>query len=163
MNFINLTNGIQAIEDYGLKDLHFIRIQSTWCEQKEWERIILTISDDFLMHAALNVPCVVYDYGANKPVPRAIWQGLEWIKFVLTRIWYNEDYRIEGRGGVAMENYFNSEIHKLSETVWNRIAYYRRYLPNLTAERFNIRAITEATDRDNSGFHAWVIRRSNVI
>jgi hypothetical protein len=161
MDFINLTNGIQAIEDYNLKNLHFIRIQSTWCEQKEWERIILTISDDFLMYAALNVPCVVYDYGANKNIPRAIWQGLEWIKFVLTRVWYNTDYHIKSRGSKSMENYFNVELKRLSAIAYNRIAYYRKYLTNPVTKQFNIQAVTNSTDKDNSKYHMLTIRRTN--
>lgn len=82
-HFINLTNGIQAIEDYKLSDYSFIRIQSTACEQKRFEEIVVTLSDDFLMSCAMGRNCIVYDYGANKTIPRAIWQGLEWVKFVL--------------------------------------------------------------------------------
>lgn len=32
-HFINLTNGIEAIEEHHLTDYRFIRIQSTACEQ----------------------------------------------------------------------------------------------------------------------------------
>ena len=77
IHFINLSNGIKAITDYNLSDYRFIRLQSTTCEQKRWEEILLTISDDFLISLALGYHCIVYDYGANKNVPRDVWQGLK--------------------------------------------------------------------------------------
>lgn len=53
MNFINLSNGLLAIREYGLTDYRFLRIQSSHCEGKHWADILWTLSDDFLMHAAM--------------------------------------------------------------------------------------------------------------
>lgn len=80
--YVNLTNGIEAISQLNLSDYSFIRIQSTICEQKLWDRLIQDLDYDFLMNVALGNKCVVYDYGANKPIPRAIYQGLEFINRV---------------------------------------------------------------------------------
>lgn len=144
-HFINLTNGLQAIEEHGLdpRDVRFIRIQSTWCEQKRWEDILMALSDDFLMQAALGHECVVYDYGAGKPVPRAVWQGLEWVKFVLRRRWHDEPYMPEGRAG-PLWTYFGGEYYRLADRTKTRLDYFRKFVDG----PLRIRAVTSATELD---------------
>ena len=90
-NYINLTNGVEAIPKLQ-GDYRFIRIQSTVCEQKLWDRLIQDLDYDFLMNLALGHKCIVYDFGARKPIPRAVYQGLEFIKYVLHRRWLNKEY-----------------------------------------------------------------------
>jgi len=145
-HFINLTNGIQAIEDYELTDVRFIRIQSTACEQKRWEDILMHLSDDFMISAALGHRCVVYDYGANKSVPRAIWQGLEWVKFGLWRAWWGRPYRPIGRA-ITMEPYFAEQYRKLSPRARARLAYFARYC-RPEEQPLLISSITGPTVRD---------------
>ena len=40
ISYINLTNGIEAIRKYNLSEYRFIRIPSTYCEQKLWNDIL---------------------------------------------------------------------------------------------------------------------------
>lgn len=141
INYINLTNGIQAIKDYGLKEYRFIRIQSTHCEQKRWEDILNNLSDDFLMNVALGNKCIIYDYGAKKDTPRAIWQGLEFIKFILNKLWYNIDYTLVGRSKTS-KNYFNSI--KINEKIIIKLCYYKKFLNG----KIDIQSITSGTDKD---------------
>ena len=152
-NFINLSNGIEAVGEYGLEDYRFMRIQSTWCEQKRWDDILMTLSDDFLMHAAQGVECVVYDYGARKPVPRAIYQGLEFVKYVLLKRWEGVEYKPVGRCKSA-RSYFGEEYLKLQERTKTRLDYFGKY------KRGNIRisAITAPTKRDGSAWYIENIR-----
>ena len=145
INFINLTNGMQAIKDYGLSDFRFIRLQSTACEQKLWEEIILSISDDFLMSVALGRDCVVYDYGANKDIPRAIWQGLEWLKYVLYLKWYNQEYTPQGRSSKS-RSYFYEQYKKLSKRARTRLNYFRNYADG----ELRISSITDKTKKDGN-------------
>lgn len=148
IHYINLTNGLLAIDEYNLIDYRFIRIQSTWCEQKRWEDILMTLSDDFLMNLALGNNCIVYDYGARKDVPRAIWQGLKWITIVLRFIWFEyipiSDCDYLGKGGKALTQYLWSEYFKLSNTCKNRIAYYRKFLTG----QYNLSCIVGPTGLD---------------
>ena len=145
-HFINLTNGIQAIEDYGLTDVRFVRIQSTACEQKRWEDILMQLSDDFMLSAAFGHCCIVYDYGANKDVPRAIWQGLEWVKYVLWRTWWGRPYRPIGRAS-TMEPYFDEQYRKLSPRARARLAYFKRYC-RYGETVLRISSVTGPTSRD---------------
>jgi hypothetical protein len=126
VNFVNLTNGLLAIDLYHLEDYRYVRIQSTWCEQKRWEDILWTLSDDFLMACAKGEICYVFDFSERRKSTRAVWQGLEWIKFVLYRRWYGETYMPEGRVKVAGK-YFQEQYEKLSKKVLNRIDYYGKF------------------------------------
>lgn len=59
-NYINLTNGVEAIPmlEFWNEDYRFIRIQSTICEQKNWDRLIQDLDYDFLMNLALGHKCI---------------------------------------------------------------------------------------------------------
>ena len=64
-NYINLTNGIEAIPRLS-GNYKFIRIQSTICEQKLWDKLIQELDYDFLMNLALGNECIVYDFWSKK-------------------------------------------------------------------------------------------------
>ena len=81
--YINLTNGIEGIEIYNITDYSFIRIQSSHLENKRYDLMINSLSDDLLMNLAIGNNCTIIDFGANKTVSRACWQGVEFIKFIL--------------------------------------------------------------------------------
>lgn len=97
--YINLSSGITRIEEIqndsryqkgfldGLSPVGLVRIQSTWCEQKRWDKILQDLDYGFLLDLALGHDVVVYDASAQKDVSRALYQGLEWIRYVLTRRW----------------------------------------------------------------------------
>lgn len=126
--FINLSNGIEAIHDFDLhlSNVRFLRIQSTACEQKRWEHILLDLSPDFLLLSSLGKIVVVYDFGAKKDVSRAIWQGLEWIKYVFSRSWLKKEYSLTGRAK-SMGNYFYNEYRFLSKNTKSMLDYYGKY------------------------------------
>ena len=129
VNFLNLTNGIQALEDYGpnvLRPYSFLRLQSTWCEQKRWADVLAALPDDFLVRAALGEEILVYDYGAHADVPRAVWQGLEWVKYALCRRWYEREYIPEGRAG-PMRRYFAVQYEELDIRILTRLAYFGKF------------------------------------
>ncbi len=138
--------------DNSLKDYRFIRLQSTACEQKRWEEILLTISDDFLMVAALGNNCIVYDYSSKRQIPRAIWQGLEWIKYVLMRRWYGQTYMPQGRAAKCAK-YFDEQYGKISKRVKTRLDYFGKFT---NGYHLRITAVTDKTDKD--GQYDWFKR-----
>jgi hypothetical protein len=81
--FLNLTNGLLYDGSFD----GFIRIQSTRCERKQWEELIKDIDNNFLMWLALGKDVVVVDYSARKKIPRALYQGMEWIWFACCKAW----------------------------------------------------------------------------
>ena len=90
LNYINLTNGIEYIPE--IKNVHgYIRIQSTACEQKRWWFIIRDLDYSFLLSVALGNKVIIYDTSAHKNISRALFQGVEWVKYVLNRYWLGEE------------------------------------------------------------------------
>ena len=128
-HFINLSNGIEAIQEYNLTEYSFIRIQSTLCEQNQMEQILEGLSTDFLMCLALgDTICYVYDYGSRRGAePRAFWMGLEWIKYVLYQIWFDLEY--VPKRGISQGQYFRQEYCRLSKRTRNKFKYFRKWLP----------------------------------
>lgn len=150
-HYINLTNGIEAIHKYNLSQYSFIRIQSTACEQHLWDKLIQDLDYDFLMNVALGNECIIYDYGTRKPIPRAIYQGVEFIKFVLNKFWYDKDIDVfltrsgKSEHKVNVTDYFNQAYYSLSDKTRAKLKYF---LPFLSGQ-VNIRCITSSTSHDN--------------
>ena len=98
-HFINLTNGIEALDKLPpdlQNNVNFVRIQSSKCEANDFYGILQDVDHNLLFHLATGAECVVYDFGSrgsqwpgaeDQKVPRAIWWGLEWIRYALTRAW----------------------------------------------------------------------------
>jgi hypothetical protein len=103
--FINMSNGVFKLsdalveaEDKGaillkageattavrIEDVRIMRLPSSWCERKMWTELVQGSSDEFLLNLAVGNTCWVLDCGAHHAVPRACWQGVEWLRFALT-------------------------------------------------------------------------------
>ena len=149
-NYINLTNGIEIIPKIPT-DYRFIRIQSTVCEQKLWDRLIQDLDYDFLMNLALGHKCIVYDFGARKPVPRAAYQGLEFLKYVLTRRWLNEEYITNVNRSKNNErknncnDYFDKCYNQLDDRTKKKLDYF---LPYVNTDYIKLECITDYTQHD---------------
>lgn len=145
-HFINLTNGIDSIERYGLKTYDFIRIQSTHCENKRFDLVVQHIDANFLMNLALGKICCVHDYSQKRDVPRAIWQGLEFIAFCCNKVWFGKTVDAIGRSGHNMTDHFELIWqHEISDQLKNYLKYFRKFL---NCEALRIEAITGSTIRD---------------
>ena len=127
MDFVNLTNGIEAIKQYSLTEYRFVRIQSTACEQKRWDFILQELDYGFLMALALGAKCVVYDYSNKRRTPRALWQGIEWIKYALNRAWFDRKIVPAVRGHNA-SNYFDGWYRQLGARTKAKLRYFVRFL-----------------------------------
>lgn len=121
--FLNLTSGLESIEE--LDDFSFIRIQSTQCERHLWNYIILDLDNNFLMSVALGYECVVYDYSRKDRIPRAVRQGLEFVKYCLYRAWLQEEYLAD----MGMSAYFKKEYKNLPERTKRKLKYYCKFNP----------------------------------
>ena len=145
--FLNLTNGIEAIEKYNLdvKDINYIRIQSTHCEKPDFERILFELDHNFLMWLALGYECVVYDFGAKSETSKAVYHGLEWVRYVLNRRWFNlKTIPLVRTKNVSSS--FERYYSQLSRTIKRKIDYYKKFL--MTNE-LKLSSVTSATNNDN--------------
>lgn len=149
LHYINLTNGIEAIPSIPSDDYRFIRIQSTVCEQHLWDKLLLELSDDLLMNLALGNECIIYDYGAGKPVPKAVYQGLEFIRYVLYRRWLDIEYppiiRRNNHTNVNCQREFEHYYRNLPKKAKKKIDYF---LPYLNTDQIRLSSVTAATVHD---------------
>lgn len=148
-HYINLTNGIEAIPTLPSNDYRFIRIQSTVCEQHLWDKLLLELSDDLLMNLALGYECIIYDYGAGKPVPKAVYQGLEFIRYVLHRRWLKMEYQpvIQRNKHTEINCWreFDHYYRNLSKKAKKKIDYF---LPYLNTDEIQLSSVTDRTEHD---------------
>lgn len=135
--YLNLTNGIEAFKEMSecLFDCGYVRVQSTMCEQKNWNRIIQELDYDFLLNLAIGNKCIVVDYGANKPIPRALYQGIEFIKYALNKRWFDIDTNVIIKRSITSQgndstNYFQYEYNKLDDRTKKKLDYFKIFLNN---------------------------------
>lgn len=140
--YLNLTNGIEGLKNW--KDVKFIRIQSTACEQKRWDFLLQELDYNFLLDIALGEKVVVIDCGASKDAPRAMYQGLEFVKYVLNKHWLGKDYTpfVKNYG---CSHYFGECYSKLSKRTLKKLDYFKKFI--MTDEIY-LETYTWATDKD---------------
>ncbi len=147
-HFINLTNGIEALEKYQIPadEVNFIRIQSCYVESHLYNDILLEIDHNFLMFVALGYECNVYDFSARTDDPKAMYMGMAWIKYVLERRWLGLRPKLIVKGK-DITNYADELYCKIPHRTRNRLDYFKKYL-NTTELHINI--ITSATTNDSN-------------
>lgn len=120
--FLNLSNGLGWNGPYhGL-----VRIQSTWCEQKRWEAIFNEVDYSLLIPAVAGRPVVVIDGSAHKLVPRALFQGLPWIRYVIDRGVLGVHHVPKVKGLPAL--YFVEAFDQLSGRAHARLKFLKRFV-----------------------------------
>lgn len=160
-HFINLTNGIEALEKYQFpaEDVNFIRIQSCYVENHLYNDMLVEIDQNFLMFVALGYECNIYDFGAKCEVSKATYMGAAWIKYVLERRWLGLQPKLIVKTK-DITNYVDELYCKVPVRIRTRIDYFKKFL-NTTELKINI--ITSATLNDNNieyykeTLHKWAV------
>ncbi|KAK9852863.1 hypothetical protein WJX84_010876 [Apatococcus fuscideae] len=150
-HFINLTNGVEAmplLTRMGLQH-SFCRIQSTALEQKRFEVLMSELDANLLLSLALGKICLVYDLGSRnrvQGVPKAVWYGLEFIRYALEMLWMRRSGEVFLRGVRCTAN-FQKYLEQLSTPLTRRLKYYRRFMdPNL--QHIQLYGVFKLTTRD---------------
>ncbi len=125
--YLNLTNGIEALQKMKFRDVKFVRIQSTKCEQKDWSFIIEDLDYQFLFDLALGRKVVVIDFSAKKEKTRVIYQGLPWIIYVLNMRWFDREITSFVKQN-NVTKYFRSIYHILPERTKKKLDYVKKFL-----------------------------------
>lgn len=126
MNYINLTSGLEFIDE--VPDARFIRIQSSLCERKCWSKLIEDLDYDFLINLAQGKVVFVYDTSPKKKISRALYQGLEFIRYCLNRRWFNKHNVLATVKGKDVTDYFMQEYNKLSDRAKQKLDYAKKFL-----------------------------------
>ncbi len=141
--FINIANGIEWLKDFPLQDVSFVRIQSTACEQKRWDFVLQDLDHNLLIHLALGYRCIILD-ASKKGISRAVWQGIEWVRYALNRAWFGREINAWVKSNNVTE-YFRNEYNKLDKKVKAKLKYYKKFL---LADYPEIYGISIHTDMD---------------
>jgi hypothetical protein len=146
--YLNLTNGIEWIPDLdvSIKDIGCIRIQSTKCEQKDWSYIIEDLDYQFLLDLALGEDVIVLDCSPKKDVSRALYQGVEWIKYVLNRRWFDREENCFVNGN-KVNNYFTEEYKLLSRRAKNKLDYVKKFI---ITDKIYLQGMCKSTSMDSN-------------
>ena len=144
--YLNLTNGIEFLDNELMQArvYDFIRIQSTACEQKRWDFVIQDLDYGFLMDIALGYDVYVVDFGASKDTSRAVYQGVEFIKYVLNRRWLNTTIVSKVRGNDC-SNYFDECYRNLDKRTLKKLDYFKKFL---LTESINLYGQSQSTSKD---------------
>lgn len=134
--------------------LHFCRLQSSHCEARDFEAVLRELDHNMLLRLAVGDAVVIHDCGsrglvwpspmelqvANAPattgfdeeltgtVPRAVWWGLEWVRYVLRDIWHLEGEEASSEvwlRGCRVTDLFRKKAHRLPKSLRKRLRYYR--------------------------------------
>ena len=159
-DFINLTSGIEWIATHGTPrfPLGFVRIQSTACEQKRWAAVLTDLGPTFLMACASGRAVSVFDAAVPQHSlwgPRAIWQGLPWIKYALNRVWHGFDAAEVGVKTHNVRQYFDSVFGQLDPKVRKSLEYYTRFC----REGLPVQLIGRPMSTDHDGDYAYFVDR----
>lgn len=126
INYLNLTNGLEYMDE--IENYKFVRIQSTYCEQKLFDKVIQDLDYNFLLDIAQGNTIKVYDASSrNKKQSRALYQGIEFIRYVLNRRWLNKNIKAYVKG-MNVTDYFNVKYNSLSVTTRKKLDYVKKFL-----------------------------------
>ncbi|CAM9862573.1 unnamed protein product, partial [Chrysoparadoxa australica] len=102
------------------------------------------------MHLAMGNVCFVYDFGKGQSttgVARAVWWGLEWVRYVLNRVWQLEHQGKGYKKGMNVAYYYVNSSSSRHSTAQRLLSYARRYIPS-DIKRLKLYGVCSATDKD---------------
>lgn len=140
IHFVNLSNGtacIPHIQANGF-DPHFMRIQSTSCEQKRWGDVVLGAGPDFMYRLAQGENITVHDCSERHRITRACWQGITVIRYFAGKAWGVDAGKPIMRGRHDATGYLDAQWRVLSESHRRWLKYWRKYLTRNYVPEVNV-------------------------
>ena len=175
-HFVNLKNGIEAIptlkRELGIVDYDFVRIQSSLLEAGNVEKMILELDAALLAQLALGRSCFVWDYGSRdvgkgKGNPRALWYGVEFVRFALRREWFPDGVGATAPPpvlrGKQVEKDWTYKLSMLSRGAKRKIRYYKQFIPEGVCDVRLIGVYRPTTHDDDVEFYRSTLFREEEI
>ena len=128
------------------------------------EKVIGELDANFLLAAALGYSCVVYDYGSRdkkRGAPRALWYGLEFVRYALNVEWFGAADRVPVLRGKNVSRDFSKKIRSFSKSAKKKLRYYRKFLTDDVKKHGCVRLVgvyTFTTHDDDETFYATLLR-----
>lgn len=175
-HFVNLKNGIEAIptlkRELQIVDYDFVRIQSSLLEAGNVEKMILELDAALLAQLALGRSCFVWDYGSRDVVkgkgnPRALWYGVEFVRFALRREWFPDGVGATAPPpvlrGKQVEKDWTHKLSMLSRGAKRKIRYYKQFIPEGVCDVRLIGVYRPTTHDDDVEFYRSTLFREEEI
>jgi len=175
-HFVNLKNGIEAIptlkRELNVVDYDFVRIQSSLLEAGNVEKMILELDAALLAQLALGRSCFVWDYGSRDVVkgkgnPRALWYGVEFVRFALRREWFPDGVGATAPPpvlrGKQVEKDWTHKLSMLSRGAKRKIRYYKQFIPEDVRDVRLIGVYRPTTHDDDVEFYRSTLFREEEI
>lgn len=162
--FINLTTGLEQLHEFqGFfpdAEFHFTRLQSTHLEHSNYKEFLWSVDNNLLMYLAIDYPITFLDCGSRHAdgVPRTIYQGLPFLKYVCNRIWFGED---DPKYCKVKEcnthTYFQQVYNKLfknsdtkDESLYRKFKYFRKFAkPRSNFRLIGVSSISKYDGKDD--------------
>lgn len=130
LHAVNLTRGLLCphLEDVAESQVRFTRIQSTQCEQKLWDAVVMSLGSDLYWHLSRGATVMVHDVSERPRETRACWQGVALIRRACEYAWGLPVTPVTGRGELSrsMEQYFDKVIPRLSDSTRVYLRYWAK-------------------------------------
>jgi len=158
--YLNLTNGLEFCSLY--PNHKYVRIQSTYCEGKFWQRIIQDLDYDFLLNIVSGKKVIVVDASGKKNIPRSLYQGIPWIEYVLSRRWLHKVIKSKVKG-IPCGEYFEEQYKNLSRPTKKKLDYVKKFL-NSNLSEIKIKCISYSTKHDGDySFYKKHFQRRHLL
>ncbi|KXZ46605.1 hypothetical protein GPECTOR_42g816 [Gonium pectorale] len=141
----------------------FVRIQSTACEQQNLEALMCELDAHLLVSLALGHCCLVYDLGSRgrDGTPRALWYGLEFVRYTLTKLWLRKPCPAVLRGKNVART-FEAHIRGFKQSTTRRLQYYAKYIPP-GLERLRLHGVFRPTLHDyDTAFYVALLHQRQL-
>lgn len=146
--------------------MNFVRIQSSHCEANAFYKVLESLDNNLLFHLATGARCVVYDLGSRSTrwpqldgdgtsshkIPRALWWGLEWSRYALSRLWRVDTHDtplLRGNTAVAL---FDEKYSRIPKSLYKRLKYFRKFEPEVVDLRGVYRVHGTVHDGDDTAY-----------
>ena len=152
--YINLTTGLGmalAMPFWGA-----VRIQSSHGEAKQWDKMLLGLDYAFLLDLAMGHHVIVIDASQRKPESRAIFQGVPWIRYALTRRWLGRDEKVIVKG-MNVSSYFSERYnYGISKETKNKLDYVKKLV---ITDKVRLSGVSVRAEHDgNFEFYKNILR-----
>ena len=178
--FLNITDGLEALDvlrSMGIDEgrIRYSCIQSTHFEQKNSDAPLNRLGADLLMELALGTVCVIVDYGTDKELSRAVYQGVPFIKYALERNWFEKKPtevlihpRLESAPPRDTAKDFSRWYHNLDRRTKQYLRHFKLYANGTNAivshgTDIKLIGVSAATDHDgHPEYYSALVEEAHV-
>ena len=174
-HYVNLKNGVEALpfirDVMHVRRYDYCRIQSSLLEAGHVERVITELDSSLMLDLALGRACFVWDYGSRDVVkgkgnPRALWYGLEFVRYALRKEWFPgtevAEKAIAVTRGKRVDQDFDRKLTMLDRSTKRKIRYYRQFIPESVSDVRLIGVYRATTHDDDTEFYRSVLHANEL-